>query len=234
MKNAIRVTFLSVCIFLLSIVCSIADDNTVVVVNELQLNESFIDKVNVSGGVRAGLMLSSSKQSVDFDQLYIYLGDKGESSAQSVLCVSMVSNDGRYSSNWEHRLEQQKTGPIKFSLKSKHKEQLAAYTPSELVVLASVAQESCQSKKQQYVPASWGFVQDGKYILFVNSGGADAAVSVSGRKERISCDKILNGKTIAYDKKCEIDQSIIGQEKKLSLHRSNFNNTLPDVKIELK
>lgn len=229
----ILVTFIQI-IFYININCAIADNNAVVVMDESQLNESFIDKVNVSGGVRAGLMLNGSKQSVDFDQLYIYTGDGNEPLANSILCVSMISNDGRYTSNWEYPLNQQKRSTITFSLKSRHKEQLAAYASSELVVLAAVAQESCESKNLEYVPASWGFVQNGNYVLFVNSGGADAAISIPGRKERIPCDSILNGKTIAYDKKCEVDKSLIMQTKRMYLQRTNFNNKLPDIKITLK
>ncbi len=211
-----------------------AEDQRKIVLEKSQLHESFLGKVNVSGGVRAGLMYKGTLQMVDFDKLYVYFRQGDKFSNDTTLCVNMVSQDGRYSSSWEHLLDKQVENTIVFSLRSEHKEQISKYASSELVVLASVAQGGCSSNDKKYVPTSWGFTEHSDYILFVNSGGTDTVIGIPGRRERVPCEKIIDGSAIAYDTKCVVGKELLEQAKNIYLVRNNFSNKLPEIKIPLR
>jgi hypothetical protein len=210
-----------------------AEEPRMIVLQDAQFKESFLEKVTVSGGVRAGFMYKSSLDHIDLHQLYIHLHhDVVE--PDSMLCVNMVSRDGRYSATWEYALGKQPAGSIAVNLPSKYQDQLASYPPDALVVLASITRKDCTTNETKYVPASWGNINKSEYILYVNSGNTDTIIGIPGQKERIQCSKIVGDSVIAYDTRCVIGNDLLSEPKSIFLVRNNFGNRLPNVEFSVR
>ena len=212
---------------------SIAQEQRRIVLNEAQFKESFLDKVTVSGGIRAGFMYQSSLNRIDMHELYVHLQHDVEEQ-DAMLCVNMVSRDGRYSASWEYALGKQPAGSIAVNLPSKYQEQVASYSPDALVVLAAIAKKDCTSSNAKYVPASWGEVTNSDYVLYVNSGNTDTIIGIPGHAERIQCSKITADSTIAYDTRCVIRKDILNEPKSIFVVRNNFGNRLPNVEFPVR
>jgi len=212
---------------------ALAQNQRKIVLSESQFKESFLKKVTVSGGIRAGFMYRSSLEHVDVNQLYIYL-HRELTDPDALLCVSMVSRDGQYTASWQYALGTQPAGAIKVELPSKYREQVAKYTPDGLVVLAGITKQSCSSQDMKYIPASWGEVSDGDYILYVNSSNTDTVIGIPGHTERLPCTRINADSTIAYDTTCIVNKDILLEPKSIFLVRSNFGNKLPNVEFPVR
>ncbi|WP_310600780.1 hypothetical protein [Desulfobulbus sp.] len=204
-----------------------------IVLSENQFRESFLEKVTVSGGIRAGFMYKSPLERVDARQLYIHL-QRDLDDPQAMLCVNMVSRDGRYAASWQYAIGSQPAGAINVDLPSKYQEQMSSYSPDALVVLAGIAKQSCAAPDLKYIPASWGEARAADYILYVNSGNTDTIIGVPGRTERIPCAKIAADNTIAYDTQCVIGREVLAEPKSIFLVRNSFGNKLPNVEFPVR
>jgi len=234
MKKCFALAFLSLTVVLFCFLTNIlAQEQRVIVLNDSQFKESFLQKVTVSGGIRAGFMLPSPVERVDINALYIHLQQAVEEK-DAMLCVNMVSRDGRYTASWEYALGQQSPGSLAVNLPSKYKEQIAGYSPDGLVVLASVTKKDCTSGDNIYVPASWGQPHKSDYEIYVNSGNTDTVVGIPGNAERIKCAKINLESTVAYDTKCVVEKDAVKEAKSIFLVRSNFGNRLPNVELQVR
>lgn len=215
--------------------CSVvaAQEQRKIVLGEKQFRESFLQKVTVSGGIRAGFMFKSASNRVDVHDLFIHLPhDVNE--PEAMLCVAMVSRDGRYAASWEYALGSQPSGAIAVTLPSKYQEQIASYSTDELVVLAAIANKDCLSGEMRYVPSSWGGTDKSEYILYVNSGSEDTVVGIPGRTERVQCEKIKSDGTVAFDTKCTIARDLLGEAKSIYVLRNNFGKRLPNVEVQMR
>jgi hypothetical protein len=234
MNRFFRLSFLcSAAVFLGSVPSATAQEQRRIVLRDTQFKESFLQKVTVSGGIRAGFMFQSSMDHIDIHELYIHLQQDIEE-PDAMLCVSMVSRDGRYTASWEYAIGQQSHGSIAVNLPSKYQEQIADYSTDALVVLAAITKKDCASGENKYVPASWGENHKSDYLLYVNSGSADTVIGIPGQKEKIQCGKIDSGSTVAYDTKCIIGKDMIGDSKSIFLVRNNFGNRLPNVEFKMR
>jgi hypothetical protein len=210
-----------------------AQEQRKIVLSEKQFRESFLQKVTVSGGIRAGFMFKSTLNKVDVHDFFIYLPyDINEQEA--MLCVNMVSRDGRYTASWEYALGRQPSGAIAVNLPSKYQEQISGYSTDDLVVLAAITNKDCLSGEMHYVPSSWGETDKSEYILYVNSGSEDTVVGIPGRTERVQCEKIKSDSTVAFDTKCTIGKDLIGEAKSVYLLRNNFGKRLPNVEVQMR
>lgn len=210
-----------------------AEDRRKIVLTEHQFKESFLEKVTVSGGIRAGFMYKSPLTHVDIHQLYIYL-HRDLDDQDAMLCVNMVSRDGRYAASWQYGIGKQPAGTINIDLPSKYREQISSYPPEALVVLAAIAKQNCTAPDMKYIPASWGETHQADYILYVNSGNTDTVIGIPGHAERIPCTKITAESTIAYDTRCLIGKDILDEPKSIFLVRNNFGNRLPNVEFPVR
>lgn len=204
-----------------------------IVLSENQFKESFLEKVTVSGGIRAGFMYNSSLVHVDVHKLFIYL-HRDLDDQDAMLCVNMVSRDGRYAASWQHNIGKQAAGAINIELPSKYQEQIANYTPDALVVLAAITKNNCSSPEAKYIPASWGDVKQSDFVLYVNSGNTDTVIGIPGQAERIPCTKIAAESTIAFDTKCIVSRDILMEPKSIFFVRTSFGNRLPNVEFPVR
>ncbi|MCL2790643.1 MAG: hypothetical protein FWD79_08355 [Desulfobulbus sp.] len=204
-----------------------------IVLDQNQFKESFLEKVTVSGGIRAGFMYKSPLERIDTHQLYIYL-QRDLNDPQDMLCVNMASRDGRYAASWQYALGSQPAGTINVELPSKYQEQMSGYAPDSLVVLAAIAKQGCVASDLKYVPASWGETYQADYVLYVNSGNTDTVIGIPGRTERIPCTKIAADSTIAYDTQCTIAKEVLDTPKSIFLVRNSFGSRLPNVEFPVR
>lgn len=227
----------SLLVFTAAILCfvtnSLAQEPRMIVLHDAQFKESFLHKVTVSGGIRAGFMFRSTLERVDINELYIHLQHDVEEK-DAMLCVNMVSRDGRYTASWEYALGKQQSGSIGVALPSKYQAQLASYSPDGLVVLAAITKKDCLAGDSIYVPASWGKMHASDYVLYVNSGNTETVVGIPGNAERIKCMKIDAESTIAYDTKCVVEKDAVKDAKSIFLVRNNFGNRLPNVELPVR
>jgi len=211
----------------------LAQNQRKIVLTDNQFKESFLEKVTVSGGIRAGFMYQSSLDHVDVHQLYIYL-HRGLEDQEAILCVNMASRDGRYAASWQYELGKQPAGTINVELPSKYQEQISSYSPDALVVLAAITKQTCSSQDLKYIPVSWGEVHDADFILYVNSSNTDTVIGIPGQTERIPCTKITAESTIAYDTRCVVNNEILREPKSVFFVRNNFGNRLPNVEFPVR
>lgn len=210
-----------------------AQEQRRIVLDNTQFKESFLDKVTVSGGIRAGFMYQSPLGRIDIHELNVHL-QRDIDDQDAMLCVNMVSRDGRYSASWEYALGKQPAGSIVVDLPSKYQEQISGYAPDALVVLAGITKKECTSTEIKYVPTSWGGINKSDYILYVNSGNTDTIIGIPGHAERIQCAKIVAESTIAYDTRCVVGRDILNEPKSIFFVRNNFGNRLPNVEFPVR
>lgn len=204
-----------------------------IVLSQNQFQESFLEKVTVSGGIRAGFMQQSLLSKVDLEQLYIHvLRDIEEPSA--MLCVNMVSRDGRYAASWQYDLGKQTAGLLQIEIPSKYQEKISSYTPDSLVILAAISQQDCATGNLKYLPASWGPANDRNYLLYINSGNTETSTGIPGMAERGTCTKISADSTIAYDTTCTVNKELLATPRSIFVLRNNFGNRLPNVEFPLQ
>lgn len=211
-----------------------AEEQRKIVLGQNQFQESFLEKVTVSGGIRAGFMQQGNLERIDLENLRIHLLRAIEQ-PKSMLCVSMVSRDGRYAASWQYALGPQPAGELLVSIPSRFHEQISNYPPDALVVLAAISGKDCASGELlRYIPASWGPANGNPYVLYVNSGNTDTAIGIPGMAERIKCNRINADSTIAYDTACVINPELLATPKSLYLLRNNFGKRLPNVEIPVR
>lgn len=210
-----------------------AQESRKIVLNQSQFQESYLEKVTVSGGIRAGFMQQSTLANIDLEQLHIQvLRDIAEPKA--TLCVNMVSRDGLYAASWQHELGVQPAGEFLVSIPSKYQKQISGYTPDALVVLAAIGEQGCSSQELRYVPASWGPANNNNYVLYVNSGNTETSIGIPGMAERGACTKISADSTVAYDTACMVNKELLAVPKSIYLLRNNFGKRLPNVEIPVR
>lgn len=212
---------------------AMAQDQRKIVLNDTQFKESYLEKVTVSGGIRAGFMHQSNLEHIDLNKLYVHL-QHDIKDQDAMLCVNMVSRDGRYAASWQYPLGEQQTGSILVNMPSKYQDQISNYAPDSLVVLAAITKKDCLSKEIQYVPVSWGDSATNDYVLYVNSGNTDTEIGIPGSTGRIHCAKINADSTIAYDTKCMMKTDILTEPKSIFILRNNFGKRLPNVEFPVR
>ena len=233
MKVFLQSLLSSAAVILVCASTSAAQEPRRIVLNDGQFKESFLDKVTVSGGIRAGFMYQSQLGHADIHELYVHL-QRDIVEQDAMLCVNMVSRDGRYSASWEYALGKQPAGSFVVDLPSKYQEKIVGYSPDALVVLAGITKKDCASSEMKYVPTSWGAMPASDYVLYVNSGNTDTIVGIPGHAERIQCTKIVADSTVAYDTRCILGKDILNEPKSVFLVRNNFGNRLPNVEFPVR
>lgn len=196
--------------------------------------ESFSDNVEVSGGIRAGVMYASSAPRVDFETLFVHFSTP-LAEAGKQLCVSMVSLDGRYSASWRHPIPEGSTGSYRITLPSQYHAKLENLGPDDLVVLAAVA-DACPARDMSYIPASWGTPAKNSLKIFLNAGTSQsrAIFQDQNQKRKVTCNVLPVTAKIAYDTVCVLMLSDSQLPSLVQIVRTNFPTRLPTVRIPLE
>lgn len=203
-----------------------------------EFEERFSKEVPVSGNVVAGLMLVSSvTSSVKVFSPYIQL--PGSSEKPEVVCLSVVSQDGVYSSHNSYRIPANSGSKIvqaDYSQSMYH----SLLSSSDLPVALKAQPGKCgQTQPNRYFIARNGQVDDSaELILKVDSLGAtDVLVAAKGADRKVirgQC-KVLEGeRKTGFDYSCRLPldfKSVDGTTVKIQ--RLHFGRKMPAVSLEI-
>jgi len=181
--------------------------------------------------VRAGVMYDSSADYVTPTSLYIDVDSKTD----QMLCVKMLSVDGKYGADFTYQLTRNISGAIQFKLPTELQNIVTSYTPDQLAVLAEI-KPKCKMKGGYIVPASWGGHIQNTLKVYLNSGVSATSLKlykVDGGRHKISCGPIENKRNTAYDTECHINDSSIYNLEKTKIIRTNFGNHSKPIKLKI-
>jgi len=196
-----------------------------------QFREFFTEDVNISGSVRTGVMYQSSSQFVKPDALFIDIGTK----LNQMLCVKMISVDGRYGANFQYEITGKIRGVTRFQLPTQLHEIVTGYTPEQIAVLAEI-KPACKGKSKHIVPASWDKPENDSINVFLNSGGSTTYLKLyllEGGSKKSPCQPIKADRGTAYDKECQITDPQRYELSKTKIIRTNFDSYFKPLKLKI-
>ena len=199
--------------------------------NQDQFRESYTEEVNISGAVRTGVMYATSSKHAMPDSLYIDLG-KG---SDQILCVKMISVDGRYGADFEYSLTSNISGLTRFQLPTTFKDVVTGYSAEQIAVLAEI-KPACKSKSIQILPASWGSPKPDTLKVFLNSGVDTTYLKLylqKGGSKKQPCQAVKAERGTAYDTACSISDPGSYDLSKTKVIRKNFDNIFKPIKLRI-
>lgn len=196
-----------------------------------QFQESYINEVQISGAVRAGVMFDSKIQHVAPQELYIDLGDNDG----AMLSVKMISIDGRYEAGFDYLLGSGVTGLTRFDIPTKMANILSRFSPGQLAVLARLKYKD--RAKPIIVPATWGKPESKEIRIFLNSGVSQTLLKLyhkGGGSQKLVCKKIDTTTGTAYDTECVVEDYTPFDMKKTKIIRKNFDSFFKPLKLNIQ
>ena len=76
--------------------------------NKNDFHERYIENVNISGSIRAGVMFQSAASQVKPSELFVDIG----TNPGATLCVRIISIDGHYEADFEYPIKKENQGLI--------------------------------------------------------------------------------------------------------------------------
>lgn len=199
-----------------------------------ELNEVFKDDVPVSGKVIAGINITTQE-----DTRGIVVAPATNHSEQ-IICVQVISKDGRYWSENEFRLPLIDTpSSVLLAYDSEYDELIEAAGREDLATLSFLGKCS-SSSNLEYLAASGPKLksEEKTLLVFVNSGRADVYASIqssSTRSQPSACTSLTEGRRTGYDTICELtlESSQSNIESTVTIYRRRFENVLPSTKLSI-
>lgn len=196
--------------------------------------ESLNLKVQVSGVTRVGLTYGATIKPRSLDTIYVW---HETNSAGKRLCLNVTSRDGSYKAKMQYTLPNSLVSPLKLDFPSKYKSTLFKYSSPYLAIMANKA-ESCDTKLQSIIPASWHLERFNYSLdLLVNTGELVPYIEIPGKddeKIKISCDKIKKKPVTSFNYVCEIPTNLNLLYKKAMIFRSDvFGNPAGGILLPL-
>jgi hypothetical protein len=224
-------------LFLLIISFSIAatpfiEGQAQAIVSPEVFTELYLDQVPVSGSILAGLQHSTPSDSTG-KSLWVRIPQ----AAIGKLCVSVITDDGRYSAAAQFALSALSSGEHSLPYPTKYGERLRRYTSGRTALLASIA-DVCASPGANlptYLPISWSPPADAnKFLVLVNSGDSDVRLYRNSTKTFSQCKKVeMNAARVAYDTICTVDVVSTDSNWIGSIIRNRNDETLPFVPLQV-
>jgi hypothetical protein len=202
-----------------------------------KFEEFFLDAVPVSGTVLVGAQFSDAP--INITEALWALLPQTESGR---LCISILSDDGRYNAKAEYLLSDHHVGEQFLLLPTKKQRELMQYGSGRLALLATI-KTSCQGEDLKaalnYIPLSWGRpVSVARISILVNAGDADVRLFNSSTRSYSGCTKLEDtnrSKThVAFDTSCEIATTPNMREWRGYITRVQFDATLPQIPLFLR
>ncbi len=199
----------------------------------VNLKESMSPAIEVSGKVLVGVLRDDATSALRDGELNleVELPARHEPPPR-MLCVRIISRDGRYKASFEVILTAADPGrhtiPIKTSHATALQEQIAKLGRVYLAPMVALA-DDCDAKITETVAARWlgapDSVEGSRVILLINSGRLDTIVRARGVEDPITCEPIEGEQLVAFDKSCTI--AFAGTEPPaLTIERRNFGNIM--------
>jgi hypothetical protein len=202
-------------------------------IEEAQFQESYNDSVNISGSVRAGVMYMAGAEKVLPDSLFLDLLPESD----KLLCVSMISVDGRYGAEFSHKLSSDLTGLTQFQLPTEMHDVLTRYKPDQVAVLAEI-KPACNDKGERIVPAAWGRPPADSSVIkvFLNSGAEKTYLKMYKKEngsDKLKCKSVRSETKTAYDTECTINEPQKYLLENTKVLRRNFGDYGKSVKLKI-
>jgi hypothetical protein len=161
------------------------------------LVERFIERVPVGGWGLVGVSADTVGKSADVSRLSVHLIRH----ASPLLCVTVVSIDGKYLGRAEYDVNAAVPGRYRLTFESSHSAHLLAYRPLEVAVLAELKQRCTPSHRAEAVLlSSWTDRPSTRNALVLVNSMSAHKVDLRGR----ACVGIANPTAVAYDMTCAL------------------------------
>jgi len=200
-----------------------------------QFHEYFTESVNISGSMRAGVMYESETSRAAPDSLQVDLTN----AIGSVLCVTLLSVDGKYGADFSYTLTGETKGRTAFKLPTEKQEIITSYSPEQLAIFAQV-KPVCKGAKGVVVPAFWGNSANSNVLnVYLNSAANSTFLMLygasgdAGDKGKILCKRIDADDNTAYNTQCTINDIQKYNLEKTVIIRSNFGKAYRPVKLKI-
>ena len=200
--------------------------------NKNDFHERYIENVNISGSIRAGVMFQSAASQVKPSELFVDIG----TNPGATLCVRIISIDGHYEADFEYPIKKENQGLIQFALPTSKGDVVGSYAPDHLAVLAEVKKD-CRQKKARFAPAAWGRPDNNTVKVFLNSGVEKTLLKIKnkeGKYKKLKCGKMKHEKLTAYDVQCVISNAAEYDLSTTRVLRKNFDNFIKPIKLNIQ
>jgi hypothetical protein len=194
--------------------------------------EAYLDQVPVSGSILTGLQYSTPSDSAG-KNLWVRIPQ----AAIGKLCISVITDDGRYSAAAQFNLSALSSGEHSLPYPTKYVEQLRKYTSGRTALLASIA-DVCASpgaRPPTYLPISWSPPANANtFLVLVNSGDSDVRLYRNSTKIFSPCKRVeMNAARVAYDTICPVD--VVSEDPNWigSIIRNRNDETLPLIPLQV-
>lgn len=203
-----------------------------------EFEEHFSNEVSVSGNVIAGLMLTSlaPPQPKDFSPLIWVPSNFNE---EQFVCLSVVSQDGVYSSRNTYKLPSSETSTLISADYSKSKYK-ALLTESSRTFALKAKQGNClqNGNNTYFLTSSSRSTAKEQLQLFVDSLGAtDVVVAARGGDRKISkghCRALSGERKTGFDYSCLIPlPPEANGEFTVKVQRLKFGRKMPSITIKV-
>jgi hypothetical protein len=181
------------------------------------LNETLSEQALISGTIVAGfLSVGEATKEKPYLEAMIPEAWKG-----SLVCLSLVSQDGRYEALGEYSVQGPWSGePIRVPLESLHNEYLSKTERSQFAGLLSKG--SCDARGQTVTPVGWNEKLDrapSKLELLINSRAADEVYLVFENSSDVDCVKTDSAVHLAFDFVCDIPKQVVDAGDVIEVNR---------------
>ena len=203
-----------------------------------EFDEHFSQEVPVSGNVVAGLMFKPDENTAGSDfKPYVQL-PKAEKNID-MFCLSVVSQDGVYSSRNSYRVPEVGESNVLFAdySQTKHSEILNNH---KIPVALKVQPGQCgDTAPNTYLPSGTGdsAASSGLLLMIDSLGATDVLVAARGQDRRIvrgKCKSLEGERKTGFDFKCDLPIAANGDGAiEIKIQRTRFGRKMPPVSISV-
>lgn len=174
------------------------------VLASINFSEHFEKSVPVSGTVLTGVQYASAEP-LSRKSLMTWI----PTSHAARLCLSVISDDGRYRASSEFILPPNLSGFTTLDYPTSNFKELREYGPNRIAALG-VLQNSCNGEgiiqNAWLLPVSWSPIRETDHIILrINSGGADVQLFTRPQGPLLDCTKgSVNDARVAFDTNCDL------------------------------
>jgi hypothetical protein len=172
-------------------------------INSKHFKESFASEVPISGATLVGVSYEEGAGNPG-GTLWVHV----PAHVLPMLCVTVTTDDGRYSSRVEFDLTGVQHASVALDYPTVFRQQLGTYPASRVAVLGEL-RNSCTaagSAMPIYLPLAWSPQEGSRSVrVLVNSGGADVQLYDIATKAHIPCaPDNLSTARVSFNTKCRV------------------------------
>lgn len=175
--------------------------------NKSEFSERFAGNAQVSGQFLSGLAYQSDAGQLDLKQVRLsYTRPSAEIPAS--VCVRVTSDDGRYWASNMYRSTGTFHAAPAVPIPTQYGEQLQAYRPSGLLMLATFSESCNETVGKTYVPGLLGEKSGDRLVAYVNVSQSKVSASLTDGQdtvlEQVTCRKPADGAKVTFSHLCNV------------------------------